>query len=613
MKKMKKIAWLLCFLLIVCTVMENSHLRATAQGEGTTFAFNITDDTDFNGNGVQYKLGSGDWMSVSSGDVIDISESSQIFVKAERTDPNVKVDCSGSAGFASDINFDGIAGESGAAFDLAEGVSYVLNVHFLDQNTGDNLTFFYDDTGLGWGEIQWQDAENNWHTQQGDGTVSAVAVRIVYSNEGVLANHTELRVDGEAMLAESKAALESEGGLPLDPNKNYTFEHIQFVGSSNGGGGDNPPVEFDGIAYFVWQGADDALCVHKITGLDESRSQGEEIAFDIIYIPVSGVKDDTTGEPFIIGNENYFWVWGSKEDFIANNSSSFGEFLTAVENIRDYDEKRSILIDPCGAIDGESTVCTNGDRVFRATIYNDTTFEGIAFSQNQDDYTYFPSFWDNVFFTNTLDISETTPENPAIYEAFILEPMIHFGKAVNSVNDITGIRALNVPEGAVTITGDEASGFSIQFGSNFFDSVVFEVTTAGGSYYLEIVRTAMKTFHVGGPDDERIKMVAEVYYDSQYSYTDYEVYATIHYADGSISLQKVEASEIEDDGFGNPMPAGIFEMEGGVGLLRAQYGLTLSEDMVGIDFNAVKKGAFSSTTYGGSYFGSGNGVYVEVR
>lgn len=343
------------------------------------------------------------------------------------------------------------------------------------------------------------------------------------------------------------------------------------------------------------------------------REVAGQISFDIIYIPVSTVKDDNTTEQFVIGNENYYWVWGSAEDFIRNNASSYSAFISAKNGISDPGEFQRTFIDPCGAKDGDSSVCTNGDRQFRATIYNDTTFEGVAFSQDEDDYTYFPGFWDNVFFTNTVDISNTTAANPAIYEAFLLEPTIHFGKAEHSVQAFTQIRALNVPDGAVTITGDAANGYDIQFGSNFFDNVVFEITTANGNYYLEIVRTAIRAFHEGRMQEQTLRIGAEVYYDSSESYSDYEVYATIHYTDGSVRLQKVEASEIAYNGAGDPMPAGTYEMEAGKGLKCAHYSVLVSDDMVGIDFNAVKSGALSGTAYGGSYFGSGNGVYIDVR
>lgn len=429
-----------------------------------------------------------------------------------------------------------------------------------------------------------------------DADTMEVALRVADENDDF---ETTLNVsEGRTSLANKT----NDGGLPNN------LKLIIRAKENNG-----PGNEFDGKAYFVWQGANDALCVHEITGLEESRSQGDIIAFDIIYIPVSDVKDDVTGEQFVIGNENYYWMWSAAEQFINDNNSSYTSFADALDKIWGSPEFRSIAIDPCGAESGNSTVCTNGDREFRATIYDDTTFEGVVFSQNENDYTYFPSFWDNVFFTNTVDISNSTAEEPAVYESFLIEPKIHFGKADNSVNEFTGIRALNVPDGAVTITGDAASGYDIEFGSNFFDNVVFEITTANENYYLEIARTAIQVFDTNGPDEENPLVVAKVFYDENESYSDYEVYATIHYKDGSKSIKKAAVSEITDDGFGNTPPAGTYEMEAGKGLKCAQYSVPLTNDIEGIDFNAVKSGALSGASYGGSYFGSDSGIYYDIE
>ena len=410
-------------------------------------------------------------------------------------------------------------------------------------------------------------------------------------------------VDGSTSIANRT----NDGGIP---------NRLTMIIREKGNHDPNPPQEpgndFDGRAYFVWQGENDALCVHEITGLEESRSQGEIIAFDIIYIPVSEVKDDVTGEQFEIGNDSYYWMWSSAKPFIDENGSSYTAFTNALDALSEP-EFRTIAIDPCGAEDGESTVCTNGDRVFRATIYDNATFEGIAFSQSEDDYTYFPNFWDNVFFTNTVDISNTTAENPAVYEAFLIEPTIHFGKADNSVNEITGIRPLDVPDGAVTITENPVAGYDIEFGSNFFDNVVFEIETGEESYYIEIVRTAMQVFDTNGPEEENPQVVAKIFYDENESYSDYEVYATIHYKNGDASVQKIAVSEITDDGFGNAPAPGTYEMEAGKGLKCAQYSVPLTEDIEGIDFNAVKNGALSGNSYGGSYFGSENGVYYDIE
>lgn len=254
-----------------------------------------------------------------------------------------------------------------------------------------NLSFSYDDTSLAFGEVQWRDSEGTWHTQTENGTVDATAVRIVYGNSGALANWTEFRIDGVASLSEHKAELESTNEFALDADKNYSFEHIQFVNSNPDDPGDpfdpgDSGEEFSGSVYFVWEGDQDAFCLHEVNDLIAGN--------EINYIPVADVKDDISGEPFKINNTNYYWVWlkAANELFtsdqdgqltstrIYSNFSDFREYLESDEEIL-----RRIAIDPCGAVAGASTVCTNGGRVFRATIFDATTFEGIAFNSNPDD------------------------------------------------------------------------------------------------------------------------------------------------------------------------------------------------------------------------------------
>ena len=369
---------------------------------------------------------------------------------------------------------------------------------------------------------------------------------------------------------------------------------------------------FSGNAYFVWRGADDKICAHLVTGLDESKNTGTsgEPAYKIIYIPVSGVKDDVTGEAYDISNNDYYWMWDTSLEAIGeySNYTAMNEAFERDENL-----KRALAIDPTGAVNGASTVCTNGNRDFRATIYADT-FEGLDFSVNPNDYTYFPDFWDSVFASNTVDISGSTAENPSVYESFLLEPTVHFSTADNSANAITGIKALDVPAGAVAITGDATNGYDIKFNSNFFDSVVFEITTASENYYLEIVRTALQVHDNFGPDmTEPGKVIASLYYDEGQDYRSYEVYATIYNSDGTTTMKKAEAVEIDMDNLGNPIPAGTYVWEAGKGLKYSNFAVEVSDDVVGVAFNVVEAGALSGESYGGSYLGSGIGAYYDIE
>ena len=417
---------------------------------------------------------------------------------------------------------------------------------------------------------------------------------------------------------------ESEGTVSTalenkSPESNYPPGELRIEIVKKSPSGDPPPgpegSDFSGKAYFVWRGADDKICAHLVEGLDESKNTGtgDESAYKIIYIPVSEVKDDVpngSGEAYSISNNDYYWMWDTSLEAIGEYAS-----YTAMNEAFESDEnlKRTLAIDPAGAVNGASTVCTNGNRDFRATIYADT-FEGLDFSVNPNDYTYFPDFWDSVFASNTVDISGCTAENPAVYESFLLEPTVHFSTASNSANAITGIKALDVPAGAVAVTGDSVSGYDIKFNSNFFDSVVFELKTDTQTYYLNVVRTALQVHDNFGPGmTEPGKVIASLYYDEGQDYKSYEVYATIYNSDGTTTMKKAEAVEIDMDNLGNPMPAGTYTWEAGKGLKYSNFAVDVSTDVVGVAFNVVEAGALSGESYGGSYLGSGIGAYYDIE
>ena len=456
-----------------------------------------------------------------------------------------------------------------------------------------------------------------WSTYTGTESQAADSVRIK-ANTGYEVDWTAiaLRVSGDNILTDDiKGRLISEEGYTLEVGKQYALEGVEFRNSNVGGGqeggqeGEGGRVPYDGIAYFIWQGENDALFMHQITGLNVSATGN---GYDIINIPVSDVKDDTTGEQFVISNRNYYWAWSSVTEILPNYSTFSGLQADVEDREKEEEIKRKYFIDPCGAEDGENTICTNGGREFRATIYDEGKYEGIAFSKDKSEYTYFPDFWDGTFFSNTVDISNTTTENPAVYESFLIEPTLHFGPAAGSSSNNTDIAAVCVPEGAVTITGDATNGFDIKFASNFYDNVTFEITTDTGKNYVKIARTAIRV--TDDHNDGATTVNAQLYYDDNESYSDYDMYATICYKDGSKSIKKVASSEFQTNPLnGDPLPAGTYELLGGQGLKSALFSVEVSDDVEGVAFNAMKAGALSGNTFGGSYLGSGIGAYFDIE
>ena len=101
-----------------------------------------------------------------------------------------------------------------------------------------------------------------------------------------------------------------------------------------------------------------------------------------------------------------------------------------------------------------------------------------------------------------------------------------------------------------------------------------------------------------------------LYYASNDSYSNYDVYANIHYENGTSEMRKLEVVESLDI---NEEPTGSYEMDAGKGLKSARYELIDPTNVVTVDYNAVKAGSFSGNTYKGTYAGSGDGVTYDMK
>lgn len=432
-------------------------------------------------------------------------------------------------------------------------------------------------------------SENDEITLSDNYNAETMQVR-VYASDGF---STTLAVEnGKTKLANKQG----DGGLPNDLKLVVEAKNNAGGGNEPGGnepGGNEPGGNtFSGTVYFVWQGIDDKLCIHKFENLTSGWTDDTTNYFNI-----SDVKDDSTNEAFTMSAANtVYWMWDNAEEFLPNYQtySSMKETLEANENT-----KRSYAIDPCGFENSGSCVGTYGDRQFRAVIVDNTRYEAISFSADVNDYTYFPRWWDPILFTSTVDISNTTKENPAIYEAFVEEPNIKFATGANSLGAITSVTALDVPSGAVSVS--ESNGeWTINYASNFYDHVVFEVKTSTETYYVEIERVAIQVHDNFGPNTAEAdeKIICEMYYPTSQNASDYDVYATIFYSDGSKKMQKLTATATNNNG--------------GTGLYFAEYEISYTSDMVGIAYNAVEAGSLFGNTFGGAYLGSGTGTYYDI-
>lgn len=464
------------------------------------------------------------------------------------------------------------------------------------ETTADFKIGFEENYNTEGGRIFYKNASGDWTEVTEDiddrNKVQATALKVELNEGYSIAGHTSLRVQGTDVLGYAMNDLTSPDGYALTPGETYEFEHFDF---SNQDGN-----HFSGTVYFVWVNGNN-IYTHKIDNIVNEIGN-----VNTNYIPLSTIKDDANSTQYVMG-QDYMFVWEEQIDAI----KKFSDAAALLDELRNNEEfMRQVSIDPCGAIGGPSTICTNGDMNFRLTIYDDTKFEGISFNNNQDDYTYFPSFWDGVFFNSTVDLADSTIEQPAVYESFISEPTIHFKKEVNSLEDFKSVKALDAPEKAVVVTKNQDGSFDIEFKSNYYDHVTFEIITDNNAYYVMIVRTAMQISDNFGPDmSENAALICELYYDENESCDDYEVIATLYNEDGTTEVKKAVLHTEEN---------GEKEFEGGKGLKRAYYdvqigGSDLSKlTVVGADFNVVKKSA-DTNTFGGAYCGSDYGTYYDIE
>ena len=512
--------------------------------------------------------------------------------------------------------------------------TYTFTVNKSDSANFDNggVSFKFDNstqtsTYLG---IAQSNNYTNTETASMPQDASHLTIKVTDAGQGI--GNVSIRANGQPVNVDDYNAFTSQSGYILDLPQNGNVEITITIGAvqqnqgndPNQGGNPNqgndpgPNHQLFDTAYIVWQGPSDEVFFYRITGLDASPTGNG--SYDIVYIPSSQIIAEGTGEGgveaqvldlhYAIDSGNYYFVKENQMGTVVQYTS-FAELKDYIESL-DEDAKRDFAFDPTGAQNGNSTLCTNGDRSFRLTIYDETSYEGVAFSANESDYTYFPDFWDNTFFSNTVDVSGTSADNPAEKEMFMLEPNLRFETAQGSIAPILSVTPIGVPSGAVNVSGDSGSGFTVTFASNFYDNVVFKLSSAKGDFYLKINRVAMVCYDMFRPNVPLSESPygVRLYYASNDSYSNYDVYANIHYENGTSEMKKLEVVESLDI---NEEPTGSYEMDAGKGLKSARYELIDPTNVVTVDYNAVKAGAFSGNTYKGTYAGSGDGVTYEMK
>ncbi|MCR5255911.1 MAG: hypothetical protein K6D96_08255 [Acetatifactor sp.] len=492
----------------------------------------------------------------------------------------------------------------------------------LDLNAGDLGIVI---SNLRYGAVQYKIGTGSWTTVSSD-TITVTAAQLsaagatngtsIYfkatpnsgqyfdTHEG--GNEVKINNVSQGLVESDLLALAGDTGWSYTYDSTKTFQiRIAFDGHDN--------IAFNGKMIFAWKGAGGALCMHTINDISGRRITSGGEAYDINYILLSTIKDDTTNEQYVIGNNDYMWVWEGRGAEIEALNITTWSVLCSYTNSLSENDKRAFIADPTFARNGNATVCTNGDRNFRATIYDATKFVGIAFKADESEYTYFPDFWDPTFFSNVLDITDTTASNPAMYETSILEPSLIFSTDTRSVDTISAVRAVGIPQKAISVTNSNGQ-ISVVLRSNFYSQVLLELEgESGRKYYVKIIRKSMNVMDDMGPGSTDNHVIAELYYDENKSYSDYDVYCTKYYSDGSTAVVQCEAADIEYALNGDEVPVNTKVIPAGKGLKKSQYMVPMESGVVSYSFNVTNSGAMTGDTFGGSFVGSSKGVTYTDR
>ena len=385
-------------------------------------------------------------------------------------------------------------------------------------------------------------------------------------------------------------------------------------------------------AYFIWNNNGN-IARHKFTNLQGTQvsPSGREYAY-LNMIEATDVVDDANPAVSIdlytllqnpktdFREGTYAWVPQAAIDELTNRGyTTWAQWNGLIDELISedpYGDDWTIIHDhfyePMGAVNGASSLNTNANREFRASIYDQTKYEAVKFGVSADDYHYFPNIWDPVFFESTIDITGTTKDKPAQYTTYLLEPTLRLGESTNNISDIVSIKAIDVNPAAVTITSVE-NNHTIKFNSHYHNKVKFELTDASGKkYYLQVNRITGR-YRDGMQESTGgvLKMGYSLMYDSSKSYNDYNVKALVTYADGSTkTVSAVPTASLEWDDVSGGLVSKV-EWDAGQNLKSTWFAVDVSKNVTGLDFTVTNKNALSTTAYGGTFTGSGKGLHYD--
>ena len=399
------------------------------------------------------------------------------------------------------------------------------------------------------------------------------------------------------------------------------------TGNPTGGEEQTPVSNFDGNAVLVWScGTGGAKVCYRHFSNEETFYK---IRTDQVnYFKASEIEaENIAGAKFDVHAKVKFFA---PLELFANKKDAIDAQDTNPINPEDLEgppkgDKGGVQYQPVGEPIDNNAFTSYGDRNFKAIIYNDE-FKGVSIG-SLDDLHYYPQKMTNWFLrTETYDMSGTSKEKPVEIDTVLLESKVNL-KLQTELNNYTveKIEALDVPSNAVKITKKENGTYDFEFASNFYDKVVFKITTSDNKeQYIYINRRTMDPYI--RTNGSNTGVVAEVFFDRETSYEDYDVIGKIVNKDGTSKVVHLNPEKYTDDGLG-PVSGTIYEIdeeiynnypstEKGRGLKRANYSYNLSKDELKkidkIYLNVEKKGS-SSTIYAGNFAGSGKGDVIDMK
>ena len=416
---------------------------------------------------------------------------------------------------------------------------------------------------------------------------------------------------------------------------------------------DDDREEFDGNAYLIWS-CENGTCYKLFTGItSEPMFIAEE---EIIADNNRNEKFDVHAKYKNFASQKDFEGW--QEDYKAYKNVDIIDFSSLDTSIviepldmREYEEdaikdgactkenadrkdfehcvdgyvgSKGIFnsragYQPVGEPTLNNAYVSYADRNFKMTIYN-KDYRGISIG-SLDDLNYYPAVWNDDFLrVESYDISGTNEDTATIIDTVLLEQTTNIKALLYNDFEIKSIEAIDVPNNAVSISkvNDE---FKITFASNFYDNVLFKVTSKDNKiYYFRIRRMTLNTNLMH--DNHKSFISSYFYFDNKTSYEDYTIKAKIIYKDGTSKIFEMENAKKIDDGLGNPLftyevdQEKITEGPKGKGLKVAAYEYELSseeeEKISKVYINVEYKGS-TKDTYAGAFAGSGKGVVMDFE